>query len=408
MTKKLDYIAGMGFDAIWITPVVDNTPGGYHGYWMRDLTKLNSNFGTEQDLKTLVDTAHSMGIWVMVDVVQNHMGPDPNGVTGAGFNPFNQTSYYHDCSGCPSNCNIQDWNNRAEVEHCRLAGLPDLDQSQSFVSNALLEYATSLVNTYGFDGIRADTVPEINDGFWNNFQKAVGVYTVGEVFNGDVSYVSAFQGAALDGVLSYPLFFTMRSVFAQGQSMNQLQSMLQSYSAFPNQDLLGTFNDNHDNPRMLSVSSDTWRFKNEIVFTLATRGIPIIYYGSEQGFHGGNDPDNREPLWPTGFDTTSDLYVFIQTVVQYRKKAQIWTKPQVQRYSDDTYYAFTRGDSFFSFTNVGANGGDVDRTITYHPYADGTKLCNLFYPVKDCVTVVGGKFDVHHEHGEVKIYYPSS
>lgn len=49
----------MGFNAIWISPVVDNIEPGYHGYWMKDLTKVNHHFGTEADLKSLVDKCHS-------------------------------------------------------------------------------------------------------------------------------------------------------------------------------------------------------------------------------------------------------------------------------------------------------------------------------------------------------------
>lgn len=52
--NNLDYIAGMGFDAIWITPVVDNIDGGYHGYWARNWEKTNDHFGSEQDLIDLV------------------------------------------------------------------------------------------------------------------------------------------------------------------------------------------------------------------------------------------------------------------------------------------------------------------------------------------------------------------
>ena len=65
----------MGFDAIWISPVVDNLDGGYHGYWARNWEKVNSNFGSEQDLKDLVNAAHGKGMYVMVDVVANHAAP---------------------------------------------------------------------------------------------------------------------------------------------------------------------------------------------------------------------------------------------------------------------------------------------------------------------------------------------
>ncbi len=130
-----------------------------------------------------------------------------------------------------------------------------------------------------------------------------------------------------------------------------------------------------------------------------------------QGFAGGNDPNNREPLWPTNFAQSGDLFTFLKTVIAFRKSAAVWEEAQVQprpsrlqlfsrrylthhvtlawhgvvvvlsrqvqRYSDDSFYAFTRGTTFVALTNVGSNGSSQQRTITYHPYADGTKLCNL-------------------------------
>ena len=75
LTNGLDYIKGMGFDAVWISPVVDNLSGGYHGYWAKNWEGINSNFGTEAELTAFVQAAHAKGIWVMVDVVANHSAP---------------------------------------------------------------------------------------------------------------------------------------------------------------------------------------------------------------------------------------------------------------------------------------------------------------------------------------------
>lgn len=76
----------------------------------------------------------------------------------------------------------------------------------------------------------------------------------------------------------------------------------------------GTFIDNHDNARFLSQQSDIQLYKNALVYTLLSEGIPIIYYGTEQGFNGGNDPDNREPLWISNYNQSSTLYqvIFIE------------------------------------------------------------------------------------------------
>jgi alpha-amylase len=64
----------MEFDAIWISPIVDNYDGGYHGNWGRDLSKLNYHFGSEQDFAAFITACHERGIWVMADVVASHTG----------------------------------------------------------------------------------------------------------------------------------------------------------------------------------------------------------------------------------------------------------------------------------------------------------------------------------------------
>ena len=66
--------AGMGFDAIWISPMVSNTPNGYHGYWMQDLYGFNPHFGSKSDLQSLIQACHSRNMFVMLDVVGNHVG----------------------------------------------------------------------------------------------------------------------------------------------------------------------------------------------------------------------------------------------------------------------------------------------------------------------------------------------
>lgn len=65
----------MGFDAIWISPVVDNYEEGYHGYDALNLYKINPRFGGEVALKELIAECHKRDIWVMVDVVANHVFP---------------------------------------------------------------------------------------------------------------------------------------------------------------------------------------------------------------------------------------------------------------------------------------------------------------------------------------------
>ena len=147
LTQHLDYIQSMGFDAIWISPVVENSANGYHGYWASNFEAINPEFGTEQDLQNLVDAAHQRDMFVMVDVVANHVSYVPQiSVTDAAtssvtrhedfssIHPFNDPSYYHE------NCEIKDWDDEKQMENCRLCGLPDLDQDHPFVRQYLKDW----------------------------------------------------------------------------------------------------------------------------------------------------------------------------------------------------------------------------------------------------------------------------
>lgn len=111
LINNLDYITGMGFNAIWISPILENTDNGYHGYHMKNLYNINPMFGTESDFIDFVNICHSRDVWVMVDVVANHSGPV--GTDYSQIYPFNDASHYHDY------CVITDYdfkNNQHNVE----------------------------------------------------------------------------------------------------------------------------------------------------------------------------------------------------------------------------------------------------------------------------------------------------
>src|SRR6266404_9101097 len=89
--NNLDYIAGLGCTAIWLSPVFENNPGAYHGYNINNYLDIDPHFGTKQDLIDLVDAAHGFQlngrpnpIRIILDVVINHSGDNwsyPGGFT---------------------------------------------------------------------------------------------------------------------------------------------------------------------------------------------------------------------------------------------------------------------------------------------------------------------------------------
>ncbi|KAJ4352183.1 uncharacterized protein N0V89_007530 [Didymosphaeria variabile] len=177
ITQKLDYIQGMGFDAIWISPVVEqvsNPTRAYHGYCAKNIYSLNDKFGNKDDLKTLAKALHDRDMYLMVDVVPNHMAFDGNATTTdySTFYPFNDRSFFHNV------CFITDWTNVTQIQRCWLGGeinpLPDLDTTLPEVRTEWNTWIKSLVANYSIDGIRVDTAQNIEESFFPAFGKAAG------------------------------------------------------------------------------------------------------------------------------------------------------------------------------------------------------------------------------------------
>mmetsp|Transcript_6689 Transcript_6689/g.6555 ORF Transcript_6689/g.6555 Transcript_6689/m.6555 type:complete len:185 (-) Transcript_6689:32-586(-) len=179
---------------------------------------------------------------------------------------------------------------------------------------------------------------------------------------------------------------------------------MNSCLVFPDQTILGSFVDNHDNPRFLNGTSNLNAFKNALAWSVTTLGIPIIYYGDEQGFSGGPDPYCREVLWPYLNQTTSEMYIFVTQIVKYRKQMQLWNYPWIERYAQSNFYCFSRGLATMAFTNSPNN---IQYSVTYNPYTNGQVVCNIFWQ-GDCVTITNGALNVVLLNGEVKLYMPQS
>ena len=277
--RGLDYIEELGCDAVWISPVVEQVAGGYHGYWARDFNALNPAFGTAADLRHLKTSMEAKNMLLMVDAVFNHVGP-----VGMDFarlaSPFDSEAAFH------PRCQIVDWSNQEQVEQCRLADLPDIKQEDAGIRGFLLDWARNATGgTYGLvgtgvvaDGLRIDTVPEVHPSFWRELADETGAFLAGEVFNGDAAYVARYQREALPSVLNYPAFFALRACFGpERRSLRSLEAFLgpsgELWRAFPDPHALVTFVDNHDNERWLHTG-DAVGYANALAVQLLMAGIP--------------------------------------------------------------------------------------------------------------------------------------
>ena len=262
--NQLGYIKGMGFDTIWISPVVDNIGGttgdgqAYHGYWSLDVSQLNSNFGTPSDLKNLVAAVHAKGMYIMVDVVINHVAATESQsfTTSSSYGPFNVQDDFHPF------CSITDYSNQTNVEDCWLGdssvALPDLNTESTTVINYWNQWVTGLVSNYSFDAVRIDTVKHVPHTFWPGFTSAAGVFNQGEVLLADPEYVGNYQSNGSVNPFNYPVYYPLVRAFnGTDKSLTDLVSMTtQVKGNFTDPTLAGGFLNNHDNPRFENLTTD--------------------------------------------------------------------------------------------------------------------------------------------------------
>ncbi|KAK1980311.1 alpha amylase [Colletotrichum cereale] len=423
IAQRLDYIQGLGATAVWISPIVKNIHSNasdgdsYHGYWAQDIWTLNHHFGTAEDLIALADAVHARGMYLMVDVVTNHMGypGHQDTVDFSIFRPFSNASAYH----MPP-CGI-DYSDQDSVEKCwqgsDTVSLPDLRTEDPHVRQVFNAWIKRMVRKFKFDGIRLDSAKHVEKSFWPGFEKSAGVFAIGEVYNGDPVYVTPYQDF-MSGVMNYPVYYWVTQAFQSttGSIWNLSNGVKQLVGAARDLTLYGGFLENHDQPRFLNHTKDRALLKNALTFTLLMDGIPIIYQGLEQGFTGGGMPLNREALWLAGYNTQSELYRWVSKFVALRSTMAA-LDPGYLFYNAlpiktaEHVIAMRKGfdDSqvVSAYSNVGSNGTfsvSLDSDLT------GFRPCKLVLEVVKCrpyVTDSNGALRAKSETGEPLVFVPA-
>ena len=368
---KMSYLAGMGVTAIWISPPVDNLnvniPDGggnptapYHGYQGRDFKKVEEHSGDASNAWTafdnLVTAAHSNNIKVIVDFAPNHTNQDNAGEFGAiydngtflGSFTSDSNGYFH------HNPNISNWDDRYQVQYYTLFDLADINQEHSTM-DAYMKAAAQLFQQHGVDGFRIDAVKHVTWGW--QYSLANSIYTFGDSFlfgewfqgnTADPLYRDSYKFANRSGIslLDFPLNTAIRNVFGSNANFSDIDSVLTAEASnFTWKEDLVTFIDNHDMTRFLTLNNNQNRLREALAFILTCRGIPCIYYGTEQYLHndtsGGGDPYNRPMM--NSFSTSTTAYSLINQLSSLRKNnPAIAYGSMSQRWINNDVYIYER------------------------------------------------------------------
>lgn len=401
---KIPYIKGMGYTAIWISPVSDpqlwgipdangtQWPTAYHGYNVYDPNRANRYFGSEDPqesreiLKKLVDTCHENGIKVIIDIVPNHIGDYLQGTGSAAHyltdasglkegtqlqpvSPFNNVQWYH---------NLGDINWDLEHPHTEestqmlenrdLGGLDDIDLDNQDAKNAIYNSIKDWFTYTGADAARVDAAKCMKPSDIHELQEYLGVATFGENFDMDVSFVKEWVGDnAETGMLDFPLFQAIVNDFAYGQNFNNT-SEISIQSVFDQDWMYGehlndmvTFIDNHDRNRFLTeAGGDVDKLQNALTFIYTARGIPVVFQGTEQNRGNANgqaitgiaDTWNRWSMQTKDangnvtkdyFDTSTDTYQMIADLNELRSQYEALSDgTQREMWTSMHTYAFSR------------------------------------------------------------------
>ncbi|MFD2164779.1 pullulanase-type alpha-1,6-glucosidase [Thalassotalea euphylliae] len=366
LTNKLSYLKLTGITAIWITPPFKNMwvqgeSAGYHGYWATDYSRIDPHWGTNQEFAAFVSRAHRLGIKVFLDVVVNHTGdvikyeechnPDgslKDGLSNCAYLPLadKQNSPY--TPFIPAGLENEKWpawlndtqyyNNQGDSTfsgessvYGDFFGLDDLDTTNPDVVSGMTDIFKQWITDYKIDGFRVDTIKHVDIALWQQWipeikahAKAQGVndfFIFGEMFDGLPKNLSHFTRVGkFPSVLDFGLYYAIKDVVADTQGTDRLAWLFSqddyytSGNSHANQ--LMNFVSNHDVGRighfiqqMPGITPDDQLKRAMLAETMMyfLRGVPVVYYGDEQGFTGdGGDSDAREDMFPSLVDVYND------------------------------------------------------------------------------------------------------
>jgi len=413
-----------------------NANGEFHGYAGRDFYRVDPHWGSLADLQHMIQAAHSRGLLVIDDIIVNH-GGDLIYSTDSGYGNFlgppagyglryrNSKTYPppFDLNSTNSaltnlfhnNGYIQDFYDATQVVLGELSGLDDFKTETDFVRARMTEIYQYWIGQAGFDGFRIDTVKHVDMGFWQTWCPAIHSYAssnglpnffmFGEVYDGSESKCGSYTGRQngglfeLDSVLDYPLYFTVNSVFATAtghtkQIEDHYNTIASNYDPAASMRLV-TFLDNHDQPRFLSTGNadnNIGRLQVALAFLYTARGVPCLYYGTEQAFNGGGDPNDREDMFDgqfeqgpsvgDNFNMTHPLFQWVARLNNFRRLyPALQTGAHINQWNDPGgpgLFAYARrlgGQEVFVLFNTSS----ATQTLTNRPtlYSPGTQLINL-------------------------------
>lgn len=314
VTSKLGYLQDLGVDVLYLNPI--HLAYTNHKYDALDYLKISPEFGTREDMTQLTNATQTKGMKLVLDGVFNHMGRNSEKFKEAQSNP---------------NSPFRDWFFFGDQYPGGARGwyqapnLPELKLENPAVRDYLYAKPDSVVQTWlrdGIDGWRLDVAPDLGPKYLAELTAAAHAARPGSLVVGEIPNFPKEWFPAVDAVMNFTLrdviLNTVNGLIAPPTAVAMIDRTVRESGIEP---MLKSWLllDNHDNDRLTHVLPKVpqQRLAQLLQFTLP--GAPNLYYGSELGMTGGEDPANRSPMrWDLVRSSNSTLQ-WTKQLIQLRK-----------------------------------------------------------------------------------------
>lgn len=328
--NHLDYLKQLGVNGLYFNPIF-KAPSN-HKYDTQDYYQIDPHFGDAKLFKKLVEQTHQRGMRVMLDAVFNHIG--------------DQSPMWQDVLKNGQDSKYADWFhiNRFPVTYTPTDNfefakdatydtfdytphMPKLNTANPKVQDWLLDIAGYWVREFDIDAWRLDVANEIDHHFWRRFHNEMltlkdDFYILGEIWHSAQPWLN---GDEFTGVMNYDYtgaiinHFIKHELSSQGL-VDRLSHQLMLYRDQTNAMMFNVL-DSHDTARIMTLANeDDQLVRQTLAFTFLQPGSPSIYYGTEYGMTGGNDPDCRKPMnWYPDAKAMA-MHDFVRDLIKWRKE----------------------------------------------------------------------------------------
>jgi len=325
ITEKLPYLQELGITGIYMTPIFLSNSN--HKYNTFSYETIDPDFGTEADLKTLVETAHALGIRVMLDAVFNHSGTElPQWQDVMKRGPESPYWDWFFVNKWPQPLIPGKTEDGRFYSFAFTGMMPKLNTNNPEVARYCIDRCKYWVESWNIDGIRFDVGNEVAHSFLKQLRRELkglkpDLYLLGEIWHDSLSWL---QGDEYDSTMNYPFLMSLHNFWLDHQDARELMyAMNRCYSLYTRQvnDVLFNFLDTHDTMRLLTRCGSRDIFYQQLACLMTMPGTPCIYYGTEIALEGGNDPDCRRPMpWHRIENGECDAdFREVQTLITLRK-----------------------------------------------------------------------------------------